>query len=145
MTYRCPRCMQPFRMLFTGDAGAQTEARMLIQGATCALTSHALPLNLKSRDRNLNIRERPLCFSNRQIAMPKQPQPRRRHRASLQTVRGSRARSSVERKTRARRRVQPMFATRPEASCVIAICPGPRAPLILARHRCNDGRAPTHA
>jgi competence protein ComEC len=29
MTYRCARCMQPFRMLFTGDAGAQTEARML--------------------------------------------------------------------------------------------------------------------
>ncbi len=26
MTYRCAACTTPFRMLFTGDAGAQTEA-----------------------------------------------------------------------------------------------------------------------
>ena len=32
MTYRCPRCAQPFRMLLTGDAGAQTEARILASG-----------------------------------------------------------------------------------------------------------------
>jgi competence protein ComEC len=30
--YRCPRCSAPFRMLFTGDAGAATEARMLASG-----------------------------------------------------------------------------------------------------------------
>jgi competence protein ComEC len=29
LTYLCPGCARPFRMLFTGDAGAQTEARML--------------------------------------------------------------------------------------------------------------------
>jgi competence protein ComEC len=33
MTYRCVACGAPFRMLFTGDAGAQTEARMLASGA----------------------------------------------------------------------------------------------------------------
>ena len=33
MTYRCSGCTAPFRMLFTGDAGAQTEARMLASGA----------------------------------------------------------------------------------------------------------------
>jgi len=33
LTYRCPRCVQPFRTLFTGDAGAQTEARMLASRA----------------------------------------------------------------------------------------------------------------
>jgi competence protein ComEC len=33
MTYRCPNCSAPFRMLFTGDAGAQTEARMLASRA----------------------------------------------------------------------------------------------------------------
>jgi competence protein ComEC len=32
LTYRCPRCSAPFRMLFTGDAGAQTEARILASG-----------------------------------------------------------------------------------------------------------------
>jgi competence protein ComEC len=32
LTYRCPRCMQPFRILFTGDAGAEAEARMLASG-----------------------------------------------------------------------------------------------------------------
>jgi competence protein ComEC len=30
--YRCQRCSAPFRMLFTGDAGAATEARMLASG-----------------------------------------------------------------------------------------------------------------
>ncbi len=29
LTYRCGACARPFRMLFTGDAGAQSEARML--------------------------------------------------------------------------------------------------------------------
>ena len=33
MTYRCAGCATPFRMLFTGDAGAQTEARMLASRA----------------------------------------------------------------------------------------------------------------
>jgi competence protein ComEC len=33
MAYRCAGCPAPFRMLFTGDAGAQTEARMLSSGA----------------------------------------------------------------------------------------------------------------
>jgi competence protein ComEC len=33
MAYRCPSCRAPFRMLFTGDAGAQTEARVLASGA----------------------------------------------------------------------------------------------------------------
>jgi beta-lactamase superfamily II metal-dependent hydrolase len=33
MTYRCPDCAHPFRMLFTGDAGAQSEARMVANGA----------------------------------------------------------------------------------------------------------------
>jgi beta-lactamase superfamily II metal-dependent hydrolase len=32
LTYACPGCAHPFRMLFTGDAGAQTEARMLASG-----------------------------------------------------------------------------------------------------------------
>lgn len=32
LTYSCPACAHPFRMLFTGDAGAQTEARMLASG-----------------------------------------------------------------------------------------------------------------
>jgi hypothetical protein len=36
LTYRCPACARPFRMLFTGDAGAQTEARMLASGADLA-------------------------------------------------------------------------------------------------------------
>ena len=36
MTYRCPRCSRAFHMLFTGDAGAQTEARMLASGADLA-------------------------------------------------------------------------------------------------------------
>jgi competence protein ComEC len=29
MTYRCAGCAKPFRMLFTGDAGAASEARIL--------------------------------------------------------------------------------------------------------------------
>jgi competence protein ComEC len=33
LQYRCTRCPRPFRMLFTGDAGAQSEARMLATGA----------------------------------------------------------------------------------------------------------------
>ena len=33
MAYRCVGCATPFRMLFTGDAGAQTEARMLASRA----------------------------------------------------------------------------------------------------------------
>ena len=33
LTYRCTACAQPFRMLFMGDAGAQSEARMLATGA----------------------------------------------------------------------------------------------------------------
>ncbi|HYZ16822.1 MAG TPA: DNA internalization-related competence protein ComEC/Rec2 [Candidatus Acidoferrum sp.] len=33
LTYDCPGCARPFRMLFTGDAGAQSEARMLASGA----------------------------------------------------------------------------------------------------------------
>lgn len=33
MTYRCARCARPLRMLFTGDAGTATEARMLASGA----------------------------------------------------------------------------------------------------------------
>jgi competence protein ComEC len=32
MTYTCGRCTRPFRMLFTGDAGAQAEARILASG-----------------------------------------------------------------------------------------------------------------
>jgi beta-lactamase superfamily II metal-dependent hydrolase len=33
LTYRCTACARPFRMLFMGDAGAQSEARMLATGA----------------------------------------------------------------------------------------------------------------
>jgi hypothetical protein len=33
LTYRCAACARPFRMLFMGDAGAQSEARMLATGA----------------------------------------------------------------------------------------------------------------
>jgi competence protein ComEC len=33
LTYRCTACVRPFRMLFMGDAGAQSEARMLAAGA----------------------------------------------------------------------------------------------------------------
>jgi hypothetical protein len=33
LTYRCAACVRPFRMLFTGDAGTQSEARMLAAGA----------------------------------------------------------------------------------------------------------------
>jgi beta-lactamase superfamily II metal-dependent hydrolase len=33
LTYRCTECARPFRMLFMGDAGAQSEARMLATGA----------------------------------------------------------------------------------------------------------------
>jgi competence protein ComEC len=33
LTFRCPSCSAPFRMLFTGDAGAGTEARILASGA----------------------------------------------------------------------------------------------------------------
>jgi competence protein ComEC len=33
LTYRCAACARPFRMLFMGDAGAQSEARMLAAGA----------------------------------------------------------------------------------------------------------------
>jgi competence protein ComEC len=29
LTYRCTACARPFRMLFMGDAGAESEARML--------------------------------------------------------------------------------------------------------------------
>ncbi|HTJ25444.1 MAG TPA: DNA internalization-related competence protein ComEC/Rec2 [Candidatus Limnocylindria bacterium] len=36
LTYRCSTCSSPFRMLFTGDAGAQSEARMLASGAELA-------------------------------------------------------------------------------------------------------------
>ena len=32
LTYACPGCARPFHMLFTGDAGAQSEARMLAGG-----------------------------------------------------------------------------------------------------------------
>jgi beta-lactamase superfamily II metal-dependent hydrolase len=32
LSYRCAGCMRSFRMLFTGDAGAQTEARMIASG-----------------------------------------------------------------------------------------------------------------
>jgi competence protein ComEC len=32
LTYACPDCAHPFSMLFTGDAGAQTEERMLASG-----------------------------------------------------------------------------------------------------------------
>jgi competence protein ComEC len=32
LTYACRGCAHPFRMLFTGDAGAQSEARMLADG-----------------------------------------------------------------------------------------------------------------
>lgn len=34
MTYTCGGCVRPFRMLFTGDAGAQTEPRILASGAS---------------------------------------------------------------------------------------------------------------
>ena len=33
LEYRCPTCARPFRMLFTGDAGAETERRLLGSGA----------------------------------------------------------------------------------------------------------------
>jgi len=33
LTYRCAVCARPFRMLFMGDAGAQSETRMLAAGA----------------------------------------------------------------------------------------------------------------
>jgi competence protein ComEC len=33
LTYRCTACARPFRMFFMGDAGAQSEARMLATGA----------------------------------------------------------------------------------------------------------------
>lgn len=33
LTYRCTACAQPFRVLFMGDAGAQSEARILADGA----------------------------------------------------------------------------------------------------------------
>jgi beta-lactamase superfamily II metal-dependent hydrolase len=33
LTYRCTACARAFRMLFMGDAGAQSEARMLANGA----------------------------------------------------------------------------------------------------------------
>jgi competence protein ComEC len=33
LTYRCTACARPFHMLFMGDAGAQSEARMLATGA----------------------------------------------------------------------------------------------------------------
>jgi competence protein ComEC len=33
MTYHCVACARPFRMLFTGDAGAASEARILAAGA----------------------------------------------------------------------------------------------------------------
>jgi len=33
LTYRCTACARPFRMLFMGDAGAQSEAKMLAAGA----------------------------------------------------------------------------------------------------------------
>ncbi len=33
LTYRCTVCARPFRMLFMGDAGAQSETRMLAAGA----------------------------------------------------------------------------------------------------------------
>ena len=33
LEYRCPVCAAPFRMLFTGDAGAEAEARLLSSGA----------------------------------------------------------------------------------------------------------------
>ncbi len=36
LTYRCPGCAVPFRMLFTGDAGARSEARMLAAGVDLA-------------------------------------------------------------------------------------------------------------
>jgi beta-lactamase superfamily II metal-dependent hydrolase len=32
LQYRCSACPRPFRMLFTGDAGAESEARMLASG-----------------------------------------------------------------------------------------------------------------
>jgi beta-lactamase superfamily II metal-dependent hydrolase len=33
LTFRCTACARPFRMLFTGDAGSQSEARILATGA----------------------------------------------------------------------------------------------------------------
>lgn len=33
LEYRCPKCARRFRMLFTGDAGADTERRLLVTGA----------------------------------------------------------------------------------------------------------------
>lgn len=33
LEYRCANCARPFRMLFTGDAGAETERRLLAEGA----------------------------------------------------------------------------------------------------------------
>jgi len=43
LTYRCAVCARPFRMLFMGDAGAQSEARMLSAGAVEAM-SCSVPL-----------------------------------------------------------------------------------------------------
>jgi beta-lactamase superfamily II metal-dependent hydrolase len=39
LTYRCSACARPFRMLFMGDAGAQSEARMLAPARTSKPTS----------------------------------------------------------------------------------------------------------
>jgi competence protein ComEC len=36
LTYRCPACARPFRMLFTGDAGKKTEERLLERGVDVA-------------------------------------------------------------------------------------------------------------
>lgn len=36
LSYRCTGCTRPFRMLWTGDAGSQSEARMLASGADLA-------------------------------------------------------------------------------------------------------------
>ena len=36
VTYRCPSCARPFRILFTGDAAARAEARLLDRGVDLA-------------------------------------------------------------------------------------------------------------
>jgi competence protein ComEC len=36
LTYHCPGCTRPFHMLFTGDAGAQSETRTLASGVDLA-------------------------------------------------------------------------------------------------------------
>jgi beta-lactamase superfamily II metal-dependent hydrolase len=49
MTYRCPSCTRSFRMLFMGDAGAQSEARLLTAGTDVEGRPALLFLLLASR------------------------------------------------------------------------------------------------